>query len=631
MESLQIVDVVPITRGALLDHVSYFTTQAVQPGAIVSAMLRHRLIHGLVVGVHSAKQLKLNIKSADFNLKKITQVKHRRLFTPEFLDAVYHTAEYFAGPPGPILKQLIPQTILEAHTEITEPVGTPAPSPAYSERFATQDIDRERMSFYRGLIRETFAKNASVFICQPTIADIDYTLTSLEKGIKEYTVVLHHRLKKGDLLKAWNEALRKTHPLVIIGTPLFLSLPRADIQTLIIDHESSAHYKLTTRPFSDARFLAEQLARRSGWRLIRGDVVLSTETAYHLAAGDYLTALSVKQRLISEAATKIIPLSKFEIITEELAKVIETAHRADERVLILSGRRGLAPLIVCDDCQYPITCERCAMPIALHRRGPAAKKELGATILICHRCGQTRKVNELCPSCGSWRLRELGVGIDKVFETVTELLPEASRIRLDSDSVATPARAQQRVNKFLASPGSVLVGTEMALNYLRDKIETVIVVGLDSLLLRPDFRSRERLFTNLIRARSLASKRFLIQTRRPDETLFQQALQGNILDFYREEVSARQRFDYPPFRTLIKISRLGARELVTQELQALADYLKAYQPIVFPALQPDEPGKYQQNLIMKIDPAGWPEPELLRTLRELPANYKVTVDPEHIF
>ncbi len=71
--------------------------------------------------------------------------------------------------------------------------------------------------------------------------------------------------------------------------------------------------------------------------------------------------------------------------------------------------------------------------------------------------------------------------------------------------------------------------------------------------------------------------------------------------------------------------------MVSRELRELAEYLATYQPIVFPALHPDEAGKYQQNLLIKIDPAQWPRSELVEVLKDLPPAFVVTVDPEHIF
>lgn len=634
MDPTQIVDVIPITRGALFEHLSYFTTKPVAPGAIVGIPLRKRLVSGLVVKTRPAAELKLVIKTADFDLKKIERVKRRQLFTPAFLAAVYRTADYFAGPAGPVLKSSIPQIILDQHAEVAEtanPAAELKPPSEHLEQFVTQDLDGERLAFYRGLIREAFAKNASVFICQPTVAEAEDTLGSLEKGIQEYTFIFHHRLPKRQLLKNWNEALQSPHPVVIIGTPLFLSLPRLDLRTLIIDHESSPHYKASSRPFGDARILAEWLARFNHWRLIRGDTVLGTETAHRAGQGDYLPAAAVKQRFISEAVNKIIRVAGSEILSEELAEALKTAHHDDERIFILSGRRGLSPLIICKDCENPVVCEQCQMPIALHQSPRADKNGAPVNILICHRCGRARKASDACQICGGWRLKELGVGGDKIAEALNRLLPSASVWRLDSDHVKTPTQARTMVRRFLAAPGGLLLGTEMALYYLKDKIETVVTTGLDSLLLLPEFRIRERLFASLIRARALASKRFLLQTRRGDETLFQQAVKGNLLDFQREEIAARRQFDYPPFRVLIKVNRAGAKDAVTEEMGRLAGRLENYQPIVFPALEPEQKGKYQLNLIMKISPGDWPDPVLAEILRSLPLGFVVVVNPEHIF
>lgn len=46
----------------------------------------------------------------------------------------------------------------------------------------------------------------------------------------------------------------------------------------------------------------------------------------------------------------------------------------------------------------------------------------------------------------------------------------------------------------------------------------------------------------------------VIQTRRPDNPIFSKIIQGDYQQFYLEEMADRQRFFYPPFVKLIKIT-----------------------------------------------------------------------------
>jgi primosomal protein N' (replication factor Y) len=96
-----------------------------------------------------------------------------------------------------------------------------------------------------------------------------------------------------------------------------------------------------------------------------------------------------------------------------------------------------------------------------------------------------RSADEKCDTCGSWRLKELGVGVEKVGHVLQNLFPNATILRLDGDSIKTPKQAKEVVKKFLTAPGSILLGTEMALHYVKEKIENSFIVSIDGLLARP--------------------------------------------------------------------------------------------------------------------------------------------------
>lgn len=66
----------------------------------------------------------------------------------------------------------------------------------------------------------------------------------------------------------------------------------------------------------------------------------------------------------------------------------------------------------------------------------------------------------------------LGIGVETVEQKIKELFPDLNCIILDSQHAKTSKQAREIISKFYEKPGSVLIGTEMALHYLRDPIET---------------------------------------------------------------------------------------------------------------------------------------------------------------
>src|SRR5690606_19431873 len=83
------------------------------------------------------------------------------------------------------------------------------------------------------------------------------------------------------------------------------------------------------------------------------------------------------------------------------------------------------------------------------------------------------------------------------------------------------------------------------------------IVDADRILYFPDFRAGERAFQQITQVAGRAGRRkakgkVVIQTRRPDNPIFQKIIKGDYKNFYLEEMSERQRFFYPPFVKVIK-------------------------------------------------------------------------------
>ncbi len=627
---MKVISVIPIAKGILRDELTYFTGSPLKPGAIVLVPIRGRSVPALVTSVREADELKLTVKNASFALKKVIRVKHEHFFTKPFMEAARLAADYSAAPLGAALKALVPAAILGAKLTLSKLETAPADRPP-SERFVLQEPDDERRTYYKSLIRAEFAKQGSVFLCLPTAIDIVRTLASLERGISEYTIVLHHQLSTRELIQAWQKALDLAHPVLIIATPIFLSLPRTDIRLIIVDRENTQTYKSAQRPFLDYRRFAEYLATTASATFVLGDAVLRTETCYRADQGELEPLASLKHHAASNATQKLIAVTKvptadFRVVSDELLNLIGESQKRNEKIFLFTHRRGLAPVVICQDCGYTVECDNCEAPAVLH----PSETDGAQTIFICHRCGARRSAAEKCRHCGGWRLLELGIGIDRVARELLEKFPNLKLFKLDSDSVRGGAIPLTVVKRFWTTPGSVLLGTELALHYLEERIENVAVVALDSLFALPDYRINEKVFGLLIRLRSLAGRQFIIQTRNVKVPLFEKALKGNLLDFYRTEIAERKKYGYPPFQTFIKIARRGARATVRLEMKALADELVSYEPEVFPAFVPVVDGEYRLHLLLKRQPANWPEPNLLNRLKSLPPAFAVDVDPDSL-
>ena len=89
------------------------------------------------------------------------------------------------------------------------------------ETYAVQGDDADRMSTWRSLIRQEFARKRSLAFYAPTVEDARQLMASLEKGIDGYIFLLHGGIPKKKLIDAWTAIAGTDHPVVVIATAAF--------------------------------------------------------------------------------------------------------------------------------------------------------------------------------------------------------------------------------------------------------------------------------------------------------------------------------------------------------------------------------------------------------------------------
>lgn len=635
---MKMLRVIPISRGINRENLSYFTATDVSIGSVIKVPLRKKTVPAIVVAVEEVADVKAEIKNASFETRKIEKFKSSALLLPEFMEAVAESALYFAGTSGSILHSVVPKNIIEGTEKIKVQIQNIKNERA-PEKLVIQSDDEERYATYKSLIREEFAKGYSVFFCLPTIQDIKKAHEKLSKGIEQYTFVLHSLLGAKEQIDLWNQAATEEHPSLIISTGSFLGIPRNDIGTIIVDKENTRSYKNSGRPFIDIRIFAEILAQKIKAKVIFGDLLLRTETVWRQTESEIFEVAPLKFRSLTTSSFKLIDMKqplpeeldrtkdgkepKFKLFSPEFLSLVQQNRDNDENLFIFVARRGLFPSTVCADCGNLVKCNTCSAPTVLHK----ASTE---NFFLCHRCGEHRSAMEKCNKCQSWRLGTFGIGIEGVEEELKQKFPDIKIFKVDSDSASTHKKALDLVAKFYASPGSVLLGTEMALLYLKEMVANTAVISIDSFFSIPDFRVNEKVMNILLKIRAMTSRIFLVQTRDIDQKILRYATQGNLADFYRDEIKERESLAYPPFSVPIKVTLQGDKKAVLAGMEQLQKEMAPYEVDIFPAFIPINKGKFSMHGLIKVKREEWVDDILLNKLNSLPPQYTVNVDPESL-
>ena len=318
----------------------------------------------------------------------------------------------------------------------------------------------------------------------------------------------------------------------------------------------------------------------------------------------------------------------FTLLSDETKAVLET-EKKDQKYMYVA-RKGLAPTVSCLDCGSLVICHECQAPMTLYG---AKKVTSEKAIFKCNKCGASRSALETCKTCGSWRLQQYGVGIEGVSQELIKKYPDRTVFIIDGEHTKTPKEINKTLADFYTTPGAVLIGTELALNYITRPIHHIHIVSIDALLALPHYAIKERLMRLLVRMRSYARTSFVIQTRIPEESLWKHIHHDTLADFYRKEFIERKQFNYPPFSTLIKLTVMGQNAEVKKHIASYKTALEACcDTSLFEATHYTSPftqnGKHLAHLLIKVQ--KWPEAAIVSYLQSLPPFVKVMVNPEHL-
>ena len=654
---MYIVTVIPIKKGIQKEYLNYFSSIDIPLGSIVTVPVRLKEIDALVIFIENVRDLKSDIKTREYQLKKIIKVKGPSPFTEAFFTACKKIKEYTNGNLGSVIKTFLPTIFLENFSELRQPIQIEKTNDFKTsenikhEKLIFQLLDEDRLACYRTLIREAFAKKESVFICVPTRYDIEKFKNELTKGIEQYVFSFHGDLTKKLLISNYNKAITEAHPILIIGTGMFLSIPRNDIKTIILEHESSDAYKQLNRPYIDIRTFTEIFCSIENIKLIFGDTLLRQETLYRhenkelgefsapifrLQQAENQTIIDLKKENESKEEKK----KDWNILSQKTKDLIMNAINNNESVLLFTIRKGLAPMTVCSDCSSVLLCPDCSTPMVLYgEKQRTATKIMNNRIFMCNKCGKKENTEVRCQDCLSWNLTPLGIGTDRVYEEIRKLFPKANIYQIDKEATPTEREIREKIDLFNKSQGSILIGTELVFSYLNKSITHSAIISLDGLLSIPSFNITQKIIHIIEKLNSLTNKNLIIQTRLPENEILKHISSGNVLPLYRQDLKERQELGYPPFKRLIKISFTGTATETQNAKLLLEELLKQYDPQIFSAFIGKIKGQYITNTVIKIDPILWPlliddkkiiDQELSKKLSLLPPSFSVNIDPEDL-
>jgi len=440
---------------------------------------------------------------------------------------------------------------------------------------------------YLNAVSDTLKMDGGAIILVPEIALTPQLLTRFNaKFNSQETAVLHSGISKSARYDQWRR-IQRGDIKVVIGARSAVFAPVRNLKLIIVDEEHDTSYKQDDRMRYNARDLAIMRAKMNSATVIVGSATPAIQTYFNTMKEKYTYLLlprRVENRPLPEV--EIIDMRREEevcgrdlipVLSRTLTEAIEDTLQQNHQTLIFLNRRGFHTFLFCFDCGYSFSCLSCSVSMTYHA---------GEGNLKCHYCDFTTPLPSSCPKCRGKRIRNYGVGTEKLEEEVKKLFPQARIARMDSDTTIQKGASEKILQTFDRREIDILVGTQMITKGHDFPFVTLVgVISADTSLNIPDFRAAERTFQLLTQVsgrggRGESPGRVIVQTFNPGHYAIIRAKEHDYIGFYEDEIALRRTLSYPPFSRIINLHLSSLKkERVEEGIQKLKQHISAMMKI----------------------------------------------------
>lgn len=440
-----------------------------------------------------------------------------------------------------------------------------------------------KTQLYMKLIEEHVNSGKQVLYLLPEIALTAQIIRRLQKHFGKKIGIYHSRFSNNERVEIWNKV--KTGELqIVLGARSSLLLPFRDLGLIILDEEHDASFKQQDpAPRYHARDSAIYYAGLFGAKVLLGSATPALESYFNAQQGKYgLVELTERFGGVAMPAIEIIDLKKEqaektmqENFTPQLRNAIGVSLADNKQVILFQNRRGYAPFLMCTTCGWIPNCQNCDVSLTYHRNQDK---------LQCHYCGTRYPYVHTCAACGSSNtLVPKNFGTEKIEDDLIQVFPKARIARMDMDAVRNKDSHNKMIQLLEQQGIDILVGTQMVVKGLDfDNVNLIGILSADSLLSFPDFRVNERAFQLMEQVAGRAGRRdgqgkVIIQASNTRHPILHFVTTHDYKGMYAAEVAERQRFGYPPFYRLLKITmKHKQQQVVEQAAHILSNWLRPH-------------------------------------------------------
>jgi primosomal protein N' (replication factor Y) (superfamily II helicase) len=620
---------------------SYWHGENIPIGSLVSAPFYFREIQGIVV---KSSQVQSNQRT--MKLKNIRSVIEAGFLSEVQIELAVKISEYYLCPLGSVLKLMVPKIVKtkdrkDSQKDISpkrRKTGVVAKKILKSseKKFLLMGRANEREELNIELIREYAGKKQQCLVLVPEIFFARGLFGRVEKEFSEDVALIHSRITKGQYFSWWKK-IQSGDTKIIIASKMGIFLRFADLGLIIVQDEQDASFKQwKSMPRYGAVLGAEFLADLCDAKLVLESSVPSART-FQRTKNKEIKLIQPEESKKDNPNIEIFSVEKekgnsdFPISRKLYSRLAEAINSRKQSVLFVN-RRGFSTRTICENCKRVLKCPKCAISLVYSEEAEQYR---------CLHCSFRMNLFSSCPSCGGFQFSHRGVGTQTVEKKLKSFFPSARVARLDADSAASSVKSKNVLEKFSAGEIDVLVGTQSIIKgiYSNNIGLAAAISGRDFVDgIEPD--SRNQVISRFFHMENMVSNgNVLVQAFFGANPLFEFFDSRNIVKYLSKELAVREKFKYPPFSKLIKLSfREKSESLVRSGTKKIFDLLRATSNDKIEIIGPYEPAfekkktMYKRNILIRIDVAVDIRDSALRSvLGGLGKGWTVDVDPVSLF
>ena len=562
---------------------------------------------------------------------------------------------YYPAPLGITAQLFLPKDLPERTTGLrttTQPiVGSTSPLPALTveqqhalsqfETSGTHILHGETGSgktrVYIELARHALQGGRSCIILTPEISLTSQLAKDFLQAFKDQKLhVIHSHLSQAARRNIWLEIVKAPQESrIIIGPRSALFSPLANIGLLVIDESHEFAYKQENAPHYHASRVASKLGEHHHAQVVLGSAT-PLVSDYYIARhkGRPIIRMSQPARKSTQGIDVAVTtvdmrqreqLSGHPHLSNALVKKVAQALAGKQQSLLFLNRRGTARLVLCAECGWHALCPHCDLPLTYHH---------DSHTLRCHACSYRTAALTSCPECGNSDITLKSVGTKAIETSIKKMFPAARIARFDADNLKGE-RFHELYEQIHQGEIDVLIGTQLLAKGLDlPKLAVVGLINADAGLAIPDFTAQEKTFQLVYQLIGRVGRghehngSVVIQTYMPDNRALKIAAERQWNVFYKEELSERKQFVFPPFCYLLKLTcyrKTTATAL--RNAEQLAETFRAKPGILVEGPAPAFHEKLQQKYAWQLIVKSKQRNRLIDLIKELPSDWSYDIDP----